>query len=310
MDPEVYLKKHHIMTYIEDGMNQMMKRRAQDTKAVQLEFLLNYFQSVRAGSHIIFREYAYISATAHNRASFIKLVWQCYFSLSTEGVVMSTTEYFPLLQLLCSDFPPDIVQLIRALVHPSSNEVNINFTEFLYTFQVVFYFESFLVECYSVYRSLLMGIHYGQTNKPVVILPRSDTNEEELPITPTSPSLSQADTRAGNSISSPISPLVTFVTSPDTSSTISTITLTQSLVKLCRRLREKQPWLACPDPTIIEALLADYAADISFPSYLDKLTSSNDIRISIGVLPSKEEFINSPPPPLLLPATTATSPHS
>ena len=294
MDPKMYLRKHHIMTYIEDGTTQLLSKR--DSKIPPLMFLLKYFKSVQNGSHIKFREYSFISATPHNRASFIKLLWQSYFSLSQDGVAMKIKDYFPLLQLLCSDFPPNLIQLVQALHQPPNTDVE--FVTFLYTFQVVFYFESFLVECHSVYHSLLMGIQYytAQTNKPilsVVVLPRSDSTPLDDQTATKSTSSAGRD-EVGVQDSNTTSPLVSALTDPSCS-TISTVSLTQSLTKLCGRLREKQPWVACPAPSSIHSLLADSSTDISLHSFLHKLMASNDINQTIGVLPSKHDFLNSSP---------------
>ena len=290
MDPKMYLRKHHIMTYIEDGATQLLNRK--ESKTLPLVFLLEYFKSVQNGSHVKFREYAYISATPHNRASFIKLLNQSYFNLSKDGVTMKTKDYLPLLQLLCSDFPPNLVQLVGAL-HPPNTDIN--FTTFLYTFQVVFYYESFLVECHGIYHSLMMGLQYPQAHKPVlsvVVLPRSDTTslDDQAPSKPT-PSAGHDKSDVLNTTSG----LLTALSDP-ACSTVSTITLTQSLVKLCERLQEKQPWITCPALSSIQSLLTDSSTDISLHSFICKFIASNEINQLIGVLPNKSDFLNSPPP--------------
>ena len=43
------------------------------------------FNSVRDGNHTMFREYSYIHATPHNRASFVRLFWKCYRQIGKKG---------------------------------------------------------------------------------------------------------------------------------------------------------------------------------------------------------------------------------
>ncbi|XP_035520668.1 UPF0705 protein C11orf49 homolog [Morone saxatilis] len=68
------------------------------------------FSSVKNCNHVLFREYNYIRATPHNRASFIRVFWRCYRQIGKSGDLLSMQEYRSLLQLLCPDFPAEMVQ--------------------------------------------------------------------------------------------------------------------------------------------------------------------------------------------------------
>ncbi|KAJ8349364.1 hypothetical protein SKAU_G00244940 [Synaphobranchus kaupii] len=68
------------------------------------------FCSVRSGKHVLFREFAYVKATAHNRASFIRTFWRCFRQIGKNGDLLAMMEYSSLLQLLCPDFPVEMVQ--------------------------------------------------------------------------------------------------------------------------------------------------------------------------------------------------------
>lgn len=314
MDPKLYLKKHFIMIYMEDAVTQLLSRKALTPKTQPLSFLLEYFKAVRNGSHIISREYTYISSTPHNRASFIKLLWRSYFSLSREGIVMKVTDYFPLLQLLCVDFPPDVVQLIQALLIGGSHEVAVDecvttsFADFLYTFQVVFYFETFFLECEKIYQSLLMGVQlesFQTAVMGVVVVPHSDTTppDEETAIKTTSEQSQEESPIEGNTTPAAAaavstSPLASFSSHVSSHTTVSTTVLTQSLERLCERVTERQPWVSCPSAVTIREMLADCLPNISLHSFLVKMVHSDDINSMIGVLPRKEDFLSSPPPSL------------
>ncbi|KAB0346707.1 hypothetical protein FD754_011564, partial [Muntiacus muntjak] len=44
------------------------------------------FNSVCQGTHILFREFSFIQATPHNRASFLRAFWRCFRTVGKNGV--------------------------------------------------------------------------------------------------------------------------------------------------------------------------------------------------------------------------------
>ena len=48
-------------------------------------WLVDSFSSVKNGNHVLFREFGYIKATAHNRASFIRVLWRCFRQIGKNG---------------------------------------------------------------------------------------------------------------------------------------------------------------------------------------------------------------------------------
>lgn len=43
------------------------------------------FNSVRQGTHILFREFSFVQATPHNRASFLRTFWRCFRTVGKNG---------------------------------------------------------------------------------------------------------------------------------------------------------------------------------------------------------------------------------
>ena len=84
--PEVYLQKHCLMTYIQDAVAYVLQRKGE---AKPLEVLVEYFGSVKSGTHVAFREYSYVIATPHNRTSFLKLFWRTYAQIALKGGPMN-----------------------------------------------------------------------------------------------------------------------------------------------------------------------------------------------------------------------------
>lgn len=46
---------------------------------------LHSFNSVRQGTHILFREFSFVQATPHNRASFLRTFWRCFRTVGKNG---------------------------------------------------------------------------------------------------------------------------------------------------------------------------------------------------------------------------------
>nr|KAF6324141.1 hypothetical protein mMyoMyo1_001651 [Myotis myotis] len=68
------------------------------------------FNSVCQGTHILFREFSFVQATPHNRASFLRAFWRCFRTVGKNGDLLTMKEYHCLLQLLCPDFPLELTQ--------------------------------------------------------------------------------------------------------------------------------------------------------------------------------------------------------
>lgn len=62
------------------------------------------------GTHILFREFAFVSATPHNRACFVHKFFATYSHLNSSVDLMSDKEFHALLTLISFDFPLEIVQ--------------------------------------------------------------------------------------------------------------------------------------------------------------------------------------------------------
>lgn len=158
---------------MEDAVAQLLEHREENSKINPIKFLCEYFNSVRDGNHTMFREYSYIHATPHNRASFVRLFWKCYRQIGKKGDLLSIQEYHSLLSLLCSDFPFEPVQkTAKIILLDDALDCLISFSDFIYAFQVQFYFEEFIEKSHDMYQSL----HQTQRSPrdPVVVPSGSD----------------------------------------------------------------------------------------------------------------------------------------
>ncbi|XP_042372063.1 UPF0705 protein C11orf49 homolog, partial [Plectropomus leopardus] len=107
---EEYLADSNVLFYLSDAVTQLLEHKEEYTQFGVIRYFAEYFSSVKNSNHVLFREYNYIRATPHNRASFIRVFWRCYRQIGKSGDLLSMLEYRSLLQLLCPDFPLELVQ--------------------------------------------------------------------------------------------------------------------------------------------------------------------------------------------------------
>ncbi|KAL9849932.1 centriolar satellite-associated tubulin polyglutamylase complex regulator 1-like [Geothlypis trichas] len=80
-----YLAQRHVLTYMEDAVSQLLENREDISQYGIARFFTEYFNSVRQGTHILFREFSFVQATPHNRASFLRTFWRCFRTVGRNG---------------------------------------------------------------------------------------------------------------------------------------------------------------------------------------------------------------------------------
>lgn len=151
-----YLEEHHLHVYFEDAISQLLSLRQENSKIKHVKFFREYFRSVQQGSHVLFRDYEFISATPHNRACVIECFWRTYKTMHYNGERLSLKDCHSVLQLLWPDFPENIIQLtVRIIIRNGSTPKYIPFKEFLYGFQLQFCFEEFLQIAKEIFEDMI-----------------------------------------------------------------------------------------------------------------------------------------------------------
>ena len=290
MDPELYLKKHHIMTYIEDIVSFLLERKDEDPKTRPIEVLAEYFKSIKNGTHILFREYSFISSTPHNRASFVKLFWHSYAEVAVKGEMMQLVEFLSLLRLLCCDFPVEIVQKVGEVLFCHNTMENlVSFPDFLYTFQVVFYYEVFFSQC----QSICSDLEKGQTplsllgSTVVVSIPSfADQTESASRPTSRSGSLSESNSSSlGRQDGVPIR-------EEQHNKQVDPEMFTKAVFNLAYKLQEREPWQRCPSPEVLTEVIGTMPS-CSYLDFVLALSRSDTANAEIGTLPAKASLLNS-----------------
>lgn len=287
-DPELYLKKHHLMAYIEDAVTFLLERKYEDPKTRPYKLLAEYFESIRKGTHVLYREYTFVSLTPHSRGSFVRLFWYSFAEVADRGNSMRVMEYLSLLRLLCHDFPSRLVQKVAGVIFSyDAMENMVNFPDFLYTFQVVFYYESFLQQCELICADIVSGqtplnLLDGASS---VVVSMPSTSEYEYPGTrPDTASSMQStlstedDTFLQTTPHKPESPL-----QPDIFS--------RAVTNLCLRM-EKEPWERCPSVPLLMELIADLAS-VTFYDFILALSRSERVNREIGALPERNRLLTT-----------------
>ncbi|XP_066505501.1 centriolar satellite-associated tubulin polyglutamylase complex regulator 1 isoform X1 [Hoplias malabaricus] len=215
------------------------------------------FTSVKNGNHVLFREFSYIKATAHNRASFIHIFWKCFRQIGKNGDLLTVLEYSSLLQLLCPDFPADVVQsATRIVLADDALDSLMSLSDFIYSFQIQFYYEEFLESVLVIYEDLLEG-----KNPNTVIVPTS-TSTELL----SSTASEEMDTQEG----------------------VDSSVFLECIKGLCERFKHKHPSISA----ISEVL--EINPRVSYYSFLSSLTKHEGISQDIGALPNRSDLLVDP----------------
>ncbi|KAF6102346.1 hypothetical protein HJG60_001636 [Phyllostomus discolor] len=77
--------QRHVLTYMEDAVCQLLENKEDISQYGVARFFTEYFNSVCQGTHILFREFSFIQATPHNRASFLRAFWRCFRTVGKNG---------------------------------------------------------------------------------------------------------------------------------------------------------------------------------------------------------------------------------
>ncbi|XP_068411120.1 centriolar satellite-associated tubulin polyglutamylase complex regulator 1 isoform X1 [Eschrichtius robustus] len=313
-----YLAQRHVLTYMEDAVCQLLENKEDISQYGIARFFTEYFNSVCQGTHILFREFSFIQATPHNRASFLRAFWRCFRTVGKNGVkcVVRTTlickaansqtlrekdkhqlpvfwlynkkawttralfldwfhrhfvpevrkyladlltmrEYHCLLQLLCPDFPLELTQkAARIVLMDDAMDCLMSFSDFLFAFQIQFYYSEFLESVAAIYQDLLSG-----KNPNTVIVPTSSSGQHRP-----RPTLGEASMLEG----------------------VEASLFCQCLENLCDRHK-----YSCPPPALVKEVLSNVQR-LTFYGFLVALSKHHGINQALGALPDKGDLMHDP----------------
>ncbi|XP_063053473.1 centriolar satellite-associated tubulin polyglutamylase complex regulator 1 [Engraulis encrasicolus] len=253
-----YLAETNVLLYLNDAVTQLLEHKEEYTQFGIVRYFAEYFNSVKNGNHVMFREFNYIKATQHNRASFLRIFWRCYRQLGKNGDLLAAMEYSSLLQLLCPDFPSEMVQnAARIVLFDDAVDSVMSFSDFLYSFQIQLYFEEFLESVLVIYQDLLSG-----KNPNTVIVPTSSSVEQLN-------SLAEDDSEAAHEA-------------------VDSAVFAECIEALCERFKHSHP-----SPAAVKEIL-DNTQRVSYYGFLLALARSETISQDIGALPNKSELLVDP----------------
>ncbi|XP_074961559.1 centriolar satellite-associated tubulin polyglutamylase complex regulator 1 isoform X2 [Phalacrocorax aristotelis] len=252
-----YLAQRHVLTYMEDAVSQLLENREDISQYGIARFFTEYFNSVRQGTHILFREFSFVQATPHNRASFLRTFWRCFRTVGKNGDLLTAQEYHCLLQLLCPDFPMELAQkAARIVLTDDAMDCLMSFSDFLFAFQIQFYYSEFLESVAVIYQDLLAG-----KNPNTVIVPTSSSGQHRQRQLPDD--------------CSPLDGVEAFL-------------FYQCLESLCDRSK-----YSCPPSALMKEMLSS-AQRMTFYGFLMALSKDQGINRALGALPDKGDLFLDP----------------
>lgn len=252
-----YLAQRHVLTYMEDAVCQLLENKEDISQYGIARFFTEYFNSVCQGTHILFREFSFIQATPHNRASFLRAFWRCFRTVGKNGDLLTMKEYHCLLQLLCPDFPLELTQkAARIVLMDDAMDCLMSFSDFLFAFQIQFYYSEFLESVAAIYQDLLSG-----KNPNTVIVPTSSSGQHRQ-----RPALGEASMLEG----------------------VEAALFYQRLESLCDRHK-----YSCPPPAFVKEVLSNVQR-LTFYGFLVALSKHHGINQALGALPDKGDLMHDP----------------
>uniref|UniRef100_A0A8C4NBL5 Centriolar satellite-associated tubulin polyglutamylase complex regulator 1 n=1 Tax=Eptatretus burgeri TaxID=7764 RepID=A0A8C4NBL5_EPTBU len=264
--------RHGLVLYLSDAAARFASLQSERPNLRALDFLGHYFHDVCTRTHVLFREYSFVSATAYNRASFLHNFWKCYKNILKEMEFLSTWDLHSLVQLLCTDFPRHLVLDAARITFPGQvNDYLVPFADFLYAFQLQFYFNEFLQVVAKIYERSARGGKPCRTDEQCQLGARS--------ITPASENASWMEQQqVGFSATEPESPVMSGANEGPCG--ILGGHLLQQLLNLDNH------HISCPPGSVLHDILSKIDR-ITFDNFLITLSKHDGINNHIGVLPNK-----------------------
>nr|KAF6464166.1 hypothetical protein HJG63_001655 [Rousettus aegyptiacus] len=171
--------------------------------------------------------------------------------------LLTMKEYHCLLQLLCPDFPLELTQkAARIVLMDDAMDCLMSFSDFLFAFQIQFYYSEFLESVAAIYQDLLSG-----KNPKTVIVPTSSSGQHRQ-----RPTLCEASMLEG----------------------VEASLFSQCLENLCDRHK-----YSCPPPALVKEVLSNVQR-LTFYGFLVALSKHHGINQALGALPDKGDLMHDP----------------
>jgi len=136
-----YLERCRLDLYLTDVVELLLSSREERP----LEFVSEYFDTVVSGTHVAGRHHSFCAASPHNRVSLMLLAQNAFKNFDE----MLAADLHQLLQLLCPDFPVDLVMQAARRLHPEQSAreaaaVPLRVAQMLQQLRSDFYFAEYL----------------------------------------------------------------------------------------------------------------------------------------------------------------------
>ncbi|KAJ3377618.1 hypothetical protein HDU84_008371 [Entophlyctis sp. JEL0112] len=151
------MKAHRMDVYIQD----LLTRVDMEKPASVDVFLMENFDSIVNGTNVLFRDFSYVKSTPRNRIAFAKYLGALLNANDDDEY--KAADYFHIIELICTDFPCQIVRKIARLTEYSlglKSDIEVSDSSgpmpnllpkhgFLHIFGLYFFYMEFLELCES-----------------------------------------------------------------------------------------------------------------------------------------------------------------
>ncbi|GFT99511.1 UPF0705 protein C11orf49 [Nephila pilipes] len=126
-------KKHNIEFYLNDSVAEYLKLRKEnpESETTPASFVMEYLDSFYDGTHVLHREFSFVSGTLYNRLCAVKLMTLIYKPLLHLLNILDAKYYHSLLESVFPGFPLSVVQSAFDLSEIPEQEVKLTYVEFV-----------------------------------------------------------------------------------------------------------------------------------------------------------------------------------
>ncbi|XP_062506894.1 centriolar satellite-associated tubulin polyglutamylase complex regulator 1-like isoform X3 [Corticium candelabrum] len=167
-----YLKRCHVLTYLQDSIAQLLEHREHNSRAnpMRSRRQTDRWTMISESSLLMCLEFFFVKATPQYRLSLVKLFYDCFKPIGHRGDLLNIREYHSLVTLICPDFPLEIIQkTAQFILTDDAMECLVAFYDFIYAFPVQFLYEEFLkIDFLSVSRLLALERYYTTTGSQII----------------------------------------------------------------------------------------------------------------------------------------------
>jgi hypothetical protein len=152
LDSTSYLARHSVSVYLIDALRLVLDNREDPP----METLADYFTSAANGTHVVQRDYSFVTATTLNRQAFAHIMDQALKGFPPDRLF--ARDYVQLLRLVCPDFPSVVPEQVARLLgmnagHTGGKDYSLPPSEFVGALRSLLVYQEFWRDAAQVFQA-------------------------------------------------------------------------------------------------------------------------------------------------------------